>query len=98
MTEYTMTDQQLASIEHTYTTGYGSYVQVHTQQGLTREEWNDLSDYQQRNYYYDYGPGVNAGQPDDPSNALPRSNQPDRSEWKVEAKDGYDAIIRNCAR
>lgn len=57
---------------------------------MTREEWNDLSEEEQREYFIEYGPGSDAGQVGAQNNSLPRGTEPDRSEWKFEAKDGYD--------
>ncbi|MFD0691567.1 hypothetical protein [Actinomadura fibrosa] len=89
MSKYHMTPEQLAKVEHTYTTGYGEYTQVETQHGLTQQEFNDLPEWQQRQYYYEYGPGVNAGHPDDPANRLPRAHEPVRG-WDQKAGKGYE--------
>ncbi|MFD0902536.1 hypothetical protein [Actinomadura sediminis] len=89
MTEYHMTDEQLSQIVHTTTISHKDGI-TESQTGLTRAEWNDLSEDDQRKYYYQYGPGVNAGQPDDPQNAIPRGTEPERGEWKMEAEKGYD--------
>ncbi|TDD83280.1 hypothetical protein [Actinomadura rubrisoli] len=87
MSKYNLPPEQLAKIEHTYTTGAGEYTQVQSKHGLTQQEWNDLPEYQQRQYYYEYGKP--AGSPKDPENQLPRAHTPD-GKWGVEAEKGYE--------
>lgn len=92
MTDYHLTDEQLSKAEYTYTTGgyHGAPVQEHTVHGLTRDEFNDLPEWRQRDLYYEYSSGANAGKWDDPKNALPRGNTPERGDWNVKAEKGYE--------
>jgi hypothetical protein len=98
MSKYNLPPEALAKVDYTYTTGAGEYTQVHTQHGLTQQEWNDLPEYEQRQLYYQYG--VPAKSPTDPSNAVPRKSQPDDEKWGIEADDGYEVDpteLRNLA-
>ncbi|MEV5570954.1 hypothetical protein AB0L06_12970 [Spirillospora sp. NPDC052269] len=98
-TKYQLTDGQLAQIDHVYTVGYGEYSQVKEQHGLTRQEFNNLPEYEQRQYYYKYGPGKHAGAPGDDDHKLPR-DEPDRA-WKADANPGYKvdpAELRQIAK
>jgi len=90
--KFNLTDEQLAKVEYTDLAGGNRYsagraVEVH---GLTRQEWNDLPEWRQRDLYYEYSGGADAGKWDDPANALPRGQQPDPSPWKLTAEKGYD--------
>jgi hypothetical protein len=103
MTDYNLTPEQLAKVEYTYTVGASEYspgqtVEVH---GLTQQEWDDLPEWRQRDLYYEYSAGADAGKWDDPKNALPRGETPDRSEWNLKAEKGYEVDpgeLRQLAR
>lgn len=102
MSKYHLTPEQLAKVDHTYTTGASRYSagQTHTQHGLTQQEWDDLPEWRQRQYYYEYGPGAHAGKPTDPENRLPRGHEPDR-QWGQKAAKGYEVDpgeLRQLAR
>jgi hypothetical protein len=92
MTDYHLTDEQLKNVEYTYTTGQSEYSagETHTVHGLTQQEWNDLPEWRQHDLYYQYSAGADAGKWDDPKNALPRGDTPDRSKWDLKAEKGYD--------
>jgi hypothetical protein len=100
---FNLTDEQLAKVEYTYVVGATQYspgqtVEVH---GLTQQEWDDLPEWRQRDLYYEYSAGADAGKWNDPANALPRGQQPDRSDWKLQAEKGYDvdpAELRQLAK
>ncbi|RFU39469.1 hypothetical protein DZF91_22190 [Actinomadura logoneensis] len=87
MSKYHLTPGQLAQIDHVYTVGYGEYAQAKEQKGLTQQEFDALPEYQQREYFYKYGPGMHAGHPGDADHKLPKQ-EPDRN-WKAEAHPGY---------
>ena len=98
MSKYNLPPEALSKVDYTYTTGAGEYTQVHTQHGLTQQEWNDLPEYEQRQLYYQYG--IPAKSPTDPSNSVPRKSQPDDGKWGIEADDGYEVDpteLRNLA-
>lgn len=98
MSKYHLPPEQLAKIDHTYTTGYGDYTELHTQHGLTQQEWDDLPEWQQRQYFYEYS--ADPGKPGDPANRLPRGKEPDR-QWGQQADKGYDvdpAELRQLAK
>ncbi|MFC5184034.1 hypothetical protein [Actinomadura harenae] len=87
MSKYHLTPSQLAQVDHTYMVGYGEYAQPKEQHGLTQKEFDALPEYQQREYFYKYGPGMHAGHPGDADHKLPRED-PDRT-WKADAQPGY---------
>ncbi|MFB4308694.1 hypothetical protein [Actinomadura sp. GTD37] len=67
---------------------------------MTRDEWDNLSESRQRELYFDYSGGADAKTWDDPSNALPRGQQPERGDWKATAEKGYEvdpAELRSLA-
>ncbi|WP_030173546.1 hypothetical protein [Spirillospora albida] len=90
--EFHLTDEQLKKVQYTEYVGGGhgappAEIKVN---GLTQDQWDDLPEWRQRQLYYEYSTGADAGKWDDPKNALPRGTQPERGEWKAQAKDGYD--------
>lgn len=91
MSDYYLTDEELARVETRipFTGGPGPADDT-VQHGLTREQWDNLPEYQQRQLYFEYSAGADAGKWDDPDNALPRGQEPERGEWKATAEDGYD--------
>ncbi|MEV4671127.1 MULTISPECIES: hypothetical protein [Actinomadura] len=106
MSDYYLTDAELAKVVHDRYVGAagrdesGEIPEYQTVTGMTRDEWNNLSESRQRELYFDYSAGADAGKWNDPSNALPRGTQPERGEWKAKAEDGYEvdpAELRSLA-
>ncbi|MES9539369.1 hypothetical protein [Actinomadura sp. NPDC000600] len=101
--KFHLTDEQLKNVEYTETVGANQYSagQTVTVHGLTQDEWDDLPEWRQRDLYYEYSAGAHAGKWDDPKNALPRGQEPDRSKWDMKAEKGYDvdpAELRQLAK
>ncbi|TDC90345.1 hypothetical protein [Actinomadura sp. 7K507] len=106
MSDYYLTDAELATIEHQRYAGSagrdesGEIPEYESVVGMTRDEWNNLSEARQRELYFEYSAGADAGNWDDPDNALPRGTEPQRGEWDAKAGDGYDvdpAELRSLA-
>ncbi|TDB95623.1 hypothetical protein [Actinomadura sp. 7K534] len=107
MSDYHLTDEELARVEHQRYVGQGEYTEsgptpeYESVTGMTREEWDNLTESRQRELYFEYSAGADAGKWDDPDNALPRGQVPERGEWNAKAEDGYEADpaeLRQIAR
>ncbi|MFG2084956.1 MULTISPECIES: hypothetical protein [unclassified Spirillospora] len=103
MSDYYLTDEELARIDHTFPGQmHGNYsTPAEHVQSPTRDEWNDLSESEQRELYFKYSAGADAGKWNDASNTLPRGTEPQRGEWNATAEKGYDvdpAELRQLAR
>lgn len=92
MSDYYLTDEELAKIDHTFGGEWHGNYQTPSEhvQSPTREEFNNLSEEEQRTLYFEYSAGADAGKWDDPDNALPRGQEPERGEWNAKAGEGYE--------
>lgn len=92
MSDYYLTDEELARIDHTFGGEWHGNYQTSSNhvESPTRAEFNNLSEDEQRELYFKYSAGADAGKWDDADNALPRGQQPARGDWNATAEEGYD--------
>ncbi|WUH98138.1 hypothetical protein OHR68_32240 [Spirillospora sp. NBC_00431] len=81
MSDYYLTDEELKHVK---------LFPGADQTGMTRDQWNDLSEYTQRRLYFEYSAGADAGKWDDKTNTLPRGHEPERAKWDAKAEKGYE--------
>ncbi|GAA4235435.1 hypothetical protein GCM10022254_42730 [Actinomadura meridiana] len=93
MGKYNLPPDKLAQVEvvhygggYGYGAGYPQAGGTYTTTGLTQDQWNDLPEWQQKQYYIQY-----AGDPGKPTDVrLNREHTPEDGKWKHEAEKGYD--------
>ncbi|TQM67200.1 hypothetical protein FHX41_0805 [Actinomadura hallensis] len=92
MSDYRLSDEELASINHTFEGQWHGNYKTPDQvvESPTREEFNNLPEWQQRELFFKYSAGADAGKWDDPKNALPRGTEPERGKWTAKAEEGYE--------